>query len=353
MSKKYRLLFFIIGLVGVGIMLLQVDFKAIDWSHILTTKTIKFLLHMIVLWIGIHVIHAINYKVILGKDGKNTKFLSLLKICITSFALNSVTPAGLVGGEPYVIMELNKHCGTEKSASSTLIFTMFYVMGHVALIFGASILYFVLGYNGGTFIDIFLILTIVISGYLTIRFIVVRDRGLVMSFMTVMTHIPFVKKFFIKLVNQYSELYKTIDNNIIEYRQKNYKFWTSFLLELLSRILEGLEYYFIIRYIVGPTFVSVPDGIIVLAIASLVANLLFIIPMQAGTREGGMALAFSFLDIGSSSVFLIGTLYRVREFLFIIAGILLIWIGKTTTKIQEQIKEKRIEKGKDKDSKGQ
>ena len=101
MKFRYRVIFFIIGLIGLGIMVWQSDVTHIDWAYLLSPKILLLFAGLLGLWLIIYIIHTLCYYVILGRDGDNIPFFSLLKICTSGFALNNVTPAGLVGGEPY------------------------------------------------------------------------------------------------------------------------------------------------------------------------------------------------------------------------------------------------------------
>ena len=94
-------------------------------------------------------------------------------------------------------------------------------------------------------------------------------------------------------------------------------------------------------------------GILIMGIASLIGNILFIIPMQASTREGGMVIALSFLMIGVSEGLIgdisvaIGLFYRIREFIFIFAGIIMVLIGRRGKKqfsLKKLLKHKRKER---------
>ena len=85
-----------------------------------------------------------------------------------------------------------------------------------------------------------------------------------------------------------------------------------------------------------------------MGLASLIGNILFIIPMQAATREGGMALALGFLltsEVAIKEVGVgIGLLFRIREFIFIVAGIIMVLIGRRGKKQFPPEKEKEPEK---------
>jgi len=90
--------------------------------------------------------------------------------------------------------------------------------------------------------------------------------------------------------------------------------------------LECVEYYLIFRFL-GQN-INVFGGVVLLTTASLIGNLMFLIPMQAGTREGGMAMALTFLGI-DAAVGVVGALiYRIRDLLCILIGVSLIMFDK-------------------------
>lgn len=326
MKLKYRIIFFLIGLAGMGVMLWQSDFSTTDWDKLLSPKTLLFFAGLLGLWMVIYIVHVICYFVILGKDGKKIPVLSMFKICFSGFALNSVTPAGLVGGEPYRIMALKKYCSTEKASSSTLTFSLFYIVGHVTIWFTGAVVYFALGMPGDTIIDVILIITAVGTAAFLFAFFISKRRGLVRPFMSFLSKLPFLKKFMKKVYDKNLETYVHIDDNIKAFRSTRARFWTVFALQFLSRVLECVEYFLIFLYL-GQT-INIFGGILVLTMASLIGNLMFLIPMQAGSREGGMAMALAFLGIESGYGVQGGLIYRVRDFVCILIGISLIMFDK-------------------------
>lgn len=326
MKLRYRIIFFLIGLAGMGVMLWQSDITSIDWNNILSPNTILFLLGMIGLWMIIYLIHVICYYVILGSEWKRVPFLSMFKICFSGFALNSVTPAGLVGGEPYRIMALKKYCSTEKASSSTLTFSLFYVIGHISIWLAGTIVYFALGLPGETVIDVILIITSVVTALVIFAFFMSKRRGLVRPFMAFLTKIPLLKKPMKKVYDKNVNSYIEIDNNIKAFRATRMRFWTVFVLQFATRFLECVEYYLIFVYL-GQQ-IDIFGGVLLLTMASLIGNLLFLIPMQAGSREGGMAMTLGFLGINSGYGAQGALLYRVRDFICIVIGISLIMFDK-------------------------
>lgn len=326
MKLRYRIIFFLIGLAGMGVMLWQSDFTDIEWDNLLKPATLLFFAGLLALWIVIYIIHVICYYVILGKDGKKVPFFSMFKICFSGFALNSVTPAGLVGGEPYRIMALKKYCSTEKASSSTLTFSLFYIVGHVTIWFTGAAVYFALGLPGDTIIDVLLIITAVGTAAFLFAFFISKRRGLVRPFMAFLTKLPFLKKPMKKVYDKNLETYVHIDDNIKAFRATRARFWTVFILQFLSRVLECVEYFFIFLYL-GQT-INIFGGILVMVTASLIGNLMFLIPMQAGSREGGMAMTLGFLGISSGYGVQGALIYRIRDFMCILIGITLIMFDK-------------------------
>ena len=116
--------------------------------------------------------------------------------------------------------------------------------------------------------------------------------------------------------------------------EKNwFRFGIVLLIQFASRLLEALEYFLIIRFFLngltpldGKPF-NYFQGLMVMSTCSLIGNLLFLIPMQAGSREGGMQLVLAFLfdDVVKGKIatptFLV---YRFREFMCTLIGIIMV-----------------------------
>jgi hypothetical protein len=63
--------------------------------------------------------------------------------------------------------------------------------------------------------------------------------------------------------------------------------------------------------------------VIIIAISSLLANLMFFAPLQLGTREGSFLLAFQGIAMPAGLGIYVSLITRIRETFWILIGLLL------------------------------
>ena len=68
--------------------------------------------------------------------------------------------------------------------------------------------------------------------------------------------------------------------------------------------------------------------IIILAFTSLIANMLFFIPLQLGGREGGFLMSAKGLAMTANAGIFVALIVRVRELVWTAIGLLLIKLEK-------------------------
>lgn len=339
MKKKYRILFFLIGIAGFVFLILSTDPGKEDWQKLITPKLPLILLAMLLLWTVIYLVHCCAYRLVIGPESKKIKLLELLRICVSGFALNDVTPLGMAGGEPYRIMELRRYFGTEKATSVTLTFSVLYIIGHVLLWLTGIVLYLLLGCPGGTFMTVLLLIVMALLLGVCIVFFNNRNSGIILPLLSALGKVFFLKKPVASFLEKKRAQIEEIDSGYVDFRKVSDRFYKAVLCEYGSRVLEGLEYFIIFRYLGEP--VSVIGGIVILSMASLVGNLVFIIPMQAGAREGGMAIAIDWLGLDPATGMIGGLLYRMRNIACILIGLLCILVDRDNSAKTEKTPESR------------
>lgn len=75
------------------------------------------------------------------------------------------------------------------------------------------------------------------------------------------------------------------------------------------------------------TDVGFMDCVLIVAFSSLLANLLFFLPLQLGGREGGFALAVGGLSLSGAYGVYAALITRVRELVWIVIGLMIMKIG--------------------------
>lgn len=227
----------------------------------------------------------------------------LMRLTVGGYALNYITPFGLLGGEPWRISVLRKHWPPASANSIVAYYAMMHVLSHILFwMIGLALWCVWQGHTVVSQYSIWSVLGIVIAllVLLLAALYVARRKGWILGLRQLLSEHP---------------------------RQ----FATSLLLELLSRMVNVAEYWLLLN-------VALPEGELssymdaywVVAFSSLFANLLFFSPLQMGTREGGILLALKGLVPTCATGLLplavsISFATRIRELFWIVVG--LIWIN--------------------------
>ena len=95
------------------------------------------------LWIIIYLFNTLSWYIIIrdGKKGTPIPFWKVYKLTVSGFALNYATPVGLMGGEPYRIMELTPYVGASKATSSVILYVMMHIFSHFCFWLSSVLLY--------------------------------------------------------------------------------------------------------------------------------------------------------------------------------------------------------------------
>lgn len=317
--KKYPVVFFAIGVVGIIMMLAKTDMSQVDWSGTILSKMPIWLPSLIALWAVVYILHTLAYRAIMGWDMKGMPFWRLLKMTISGFSLNQVTPMGLVGGEPYRIMEMKPYIGLEKATATTLTFTVMHVFSHVMLWLTGAFVYLLLGCPGGVLATLVDILVLGLCALALFAFFRSGKRGLLMPLMRLLCRIPWAGKFFAGMLEKKRESFEAIDRDMAAFHGRRRDFAVTLLLEYAGRLLEVGEFFIIFK--VMHVDVSYAYCTMALSCASLIGNLVFFIPMQVGSREAGMALALGWMGLAPSISITASLLSRLRDIFYLAVGV--------------------------------
>lgn len=329
MASRYRNIFLLVGVVAIVVMLLTFD---MPWTEVLAhvRRAGVWLPAVILLWVPIYVMNARAWRLILCDDNASPSpvgFWRVLKLTISGYALNGVTPVGLLGGEPYRIMELAPYVGRARAASSVILYSMMHIFSHFCFwIFSIGV--FLLRY--GHRLSLPLAGTLILATLFCLAgvcfFLQGYRHGLAVRTLHAFSRLPWLGRYARDFADRHAEGLQRVDSQIAAlHRQRPSAFYRSLLLEFLARLLGCFELQFIL--FIFTSQVSYWDCLLMQAFVSLFANLLFFIPMQMGTREGGLAIFTGVMHLNGGYGVLTGLLTRLREIFWTAVGLLLIRVG--------------------------
>ncbi len=328
MKDKFRNVFWFFGIFAIVVMLLTFDMDYAELWHNLRKAGVWFPA-VVLLWVVIYAMNALSWYAIIC-DGKSAKvpFWKVYKLTISGFALNYATPVGLMGGEPYRIMELTPYVGASKATSSVILYVMMHIFSHFCFWLASAVLYVLVE---PVDVAMGIVLGLVVLCCLTAVYFFMKGyrNGMAVRTLRLLTHVPFARKWARRFVEQKKEALERVDAQIAElHRHRRSTFYLSLGLEFGARMVGCLEVMFILNILT--TDVSFVACILIMAFTSLFANLFFFSPMQLGAREGGFALAVGGLAIPSAFGVYTGLITRIRELIWIVIGVALMKVGNGT-----------------------
>lgn len=330
MKKKYQNIFFIFGIAVLVVMVTQLDFLQV-WQGLCHAG--YWFVAVLVLWIFLYIFNTSAWYLIINAGGKSkVNFWWLYKVTISGFALNYATPGGLMGGEPYRIMELAPKIGTERASSSVILYAMTHIFSHFWFWF-ISIFLYVATQPMSVFMASFLLAAAAFCMLGLWFFIIGYRKGLANRVMNLLRHMPLVKKWAQPFVEKHREQLDTIDTQIAALHKQSPKtFVMAVVLEVACRILSALEVYFIL--LVVNSGISYVQCILIIAFTTLFANMLFFMPLQLVGREGGFLMSATRLGATASGGILVALIVRLRELVWTGIGLLLIKFGKSAKQVK-------------------
>ncbi|WP_418892465.1 lysylphosphatidylglycerol synthase domain-containing protein [Limibacterium fermenti] len=335
MSKKTVIatnLFFLLGILILGWMVYRLGLQTILAN---IAQTGWWFAGIIGIWAVVYAINAVSFHIIIRDGSPETckiSFLKTYKLIISGFAVNYVTPLGLLGGVPYKILQLEPDLKIQKATSSVLLHTLMQFVSHF-IFWMISIPLLVLIVPVLTLpVKILLWIAAIASLSLLYWSFTVYTRGLVSRALSLGLKIPFVGKKVRAYKAANKEKIEQMDFLIADlYKNRKKDFIASLSLELLSRFVLCIEVVLMMHPIGYP--ITFSQSVLTESVSSMIANLFFFMPLQLGAREGGFALAFGILSIPVAYGVYVSICMRIREFFWTIVGLGLIKVklpGKKT-----------------------
>ncbi len=324
---NYRTLFFLIGVGMLSYLVYSLGFQTIIENII---KTGWWFVGVIGIWLVIYFLNALAWYYIVGNERREIGFARLFKFTISGFAINYITPFIALGGEPYKVLELNKHLDKTHSTSTVISYNMMHIFSHFFFWLTAVIaLFFYIEIKVKSLL-LLLVAMIICLGVIYL-FYAAYKKGIVQTAIKTFAKIYFAR-LFVRKIQDRQALLQEVDGRITDlYSRRKKDFYLILFLEYIARFIGCLEFYFILKAISFD--ITLFDAFLISAGSSLFANLFFFIPLQMGSRESGFYLVFQSMKLTPAIGVYVSLVTRIREFFWILIGLVLIKIKSGNNRI--------------------
>lgn len=288
-------------------------------------KTGWWFLAIIGTWLIVYLLNSIAFYFILNARNKKIPFKEVLSVSLSGFAINYITPVINLGGEPYKIWALKNKIGLHSSVASVVLYTMLHFLSSfVFWMIGIVIIPFTISLNSELKYLSIMILIISIAG--VIFFLSRHKKGMIQWLLRFIHKIPHSHKI-INRLGLKDEMPEIIDEQIVDlYNNQKKYFYGSLLFEVIARVAASLEFVFIL-WSIGIQ-ISFTEAILINAFSSLLINIFFFIPMTLGVREGSLFFIMDLLKYSPGIGVYVGLINRLREFFWILVGLIIIQFRK-------------------------
>ena len=326
-TKILRNLFFLLGGLALGVLIYKTGVNNILDN---IKQTGWWFAPIIGMWVIVYLANTCSIYIILndgGQEAKQVGFLRLFQLIVSSFAITYMTPLGMIGGEPYKVIELKRSVGIQKATSAVLLSTMMRLVSHFIFWMGSIplLLFFVPVLSG--LMEWVITLVSLISVLFLFWAFRVYTKGGVERTIRKSVGLPFMGRRARAFYRHNREKLHQMDDLIADlYRNRKKDFVLSLGLELFARFFMCVEVILIMQAIGSP--VSFGQGVLIESIQSLVSNLFFFMPMQMGAREGGFVIVYGILSLPAAYGVFVSLCKRIRELFWTMVGLLLIRIKR-------------------------
>lgn len=343
-KKKINNFLFFIGVLAVVVMMFTFDVSFVElWEHICHAG--YWLIPIVGIWVFVYGINALSWQCVIRSVSSNDEhvgFWRIFRLTITGYALNYATPVGGLGGEPYRIIALSRDMSKEHASSSVVLYAMMHIFAHFWFWFTSIFLYLALVAIG----DLKLTPVMAFMFALAIAFCLVAfylfsrgyRKGLVVKGVRWIGKVPGLKNWSARMLETHAETLHHVDEQIAALHQTDKRaFYSSLLLEYFSRVVQSLEIMFMLLLFgidcgggMSGLLLTFLHSVLILSFTSLLANLIGWLPMQIGVQEGGFVVSIAVMELSAALGIFVSIICRVREIIWILIGLLLMKLDKTS-----------------------
>jgi uncharacterized protein (TIRG00374 family) len=328
MSRKLQAALFVLGaavfaylIARIGVGRLADDAAHTGWMFIPIVAVYGF----------VYASSAAAWRLTMAGDPKRPSLWRTYAILVSAGAINVLTPFINMGGEPYRIAALTPWLGTQRAAGSVVLHRMLNLLGYVLVWLTALGLGFVLLPRATRPTVLLILAAAVLVGVIALLLFGYRS-GVLEHILNGMQRIPLIRRL-AALIEPRRTVLAKVDHQIKEfYNSHPRRFIQAVSLEYLSRCI------FMVELVLIAASLGVRLGYLrafaIGGLEALLGNVLFFIPFELGAREGAYFLLFRLFGYDPQLGLYVSIVSRVRDFTWIAAGLLLIWVSRPAHQVR-------------------
>jgi lysylphosphatidylglycerol synthase-like protein len=314
MNKYVRIGAFILGAV-VLTLLIRHSGAAMLWHTLRESAWV--IGPVIAVWGLVYACNARAWQLLIPTRPKEFTFWRAYLLTLGSFAMNYSIPALSVGGEPLKIAGATTWIGRQRAVGSVVGFRLLHATAHVIVLLIAMVPAAILLPHTPLVFAALLVTSCVIA--VAAVFLLSQHRaGIFERGVALLGRFRFLRKLSTRLERN-RPLLQELDCELTAVHNTPGGFKWALGMELTGRMLSTLEYA-LIFWGLGLGF-DVVRGFVVANLATLFTNLLFFMPFEMGSKEGGAFIVFAWLGMDPKLGTSAALLSRVRELAWMALGL--------------------------------
>jgi len=314
MNKYVRLGAFVLGTV-VLTLLIRHSGPAVIWQTLRESAWVVG--PVIALWGTVYLCNARAWQLLMPNRPPEFTLWRAFLLTIAGFAMNYSIPALSVGGEPLKIAGAATWVGRRRAAGSVVGFRFLHSIAHIFILLLSMIpAAILLPHTPLVFAS--LTVTSLIIGFVVVFLMSQHRDGIFERGVAFLGRFRPLRRVATKLESK-RDVLQELDVELTAIHKTPRQYRLAMGMELCGRILSTLEYAFIF-YGLGLGF-DVMRAFVVANLATLFTNLLFFMPFEMGSKEGGAFVVFAWLGMDPKLGTSAALLSRVRELAWMALGL--------------------------------
>ncbi len=248
-----------------------------------------------------------------------------LSVNISAFAMNYLTPFASIGGEPYKIVAASQWMGARNATASVLNYRLVHIQAHLMVFLTGVFLAFVLLPAAVVPGAVLTSIAVILLALATLLLAVHRE-GVIERLFDLALRVPLAGRALRRFEPRRAAIIE-VDRQLNSFhRASPGRYYAALGTEYAARAFSMLEFFIIAAAIGHP--VTFATAFLIGSFSSLVVNVFFFLPFNAGSKEGGLLLIFTALGLPGRIGVAAAVISRVREFVWIGVGLLLVLITR-------------------------